>query len=90
MLLQEAQHMYVADAEAGRSAEDLRKRLKDNLDCACQLYAHRAALEGTAAAGLLDEQIAVAIEADTLFAQDLATILDQACETDSLCIAEAS
>ena len=48
----------LADAEAGKPAAQLRGRLKDNLECASQLYTYRAAMEGTAAAALLDEQIA--------------------------------
>lgn len=75
MLLREAEQMHAADAEAGKPADEIRKRLKDNLDCARQLYGHRAALEGSAAATLLDEQIAAAIEATTAFAQDLATVV---------------
>ena len=46
-LLQEAKEMYLADAEAGKPAAQLRVRLKDNLECASQLYAYRAAMEGT-------------------------------------------
>lgn len=74
MLLQEAQEMYAADGEAGRSDADRRRRLQDTVECARQLYAQRAALEGAAAAGLLDEQIAEATgEApSTPFARDLA------------------
>ncbi|MBA3886320.1 MAG: hypothetical protein H0X67_11395 [Acidobacteria bacterium] len=74
MLLQEAQQMYAADVESGRGEAERRRRLQDTLDCARQLYAQRAALEGSAAAGLLDEQIAAAITAapDTPFTEDLA------------------
>ena len=66
MLLQEAEQMSLADADAGRSDEELRVRLTDNIDCARQLYAQRAALEGSAAAGLLDDQIAATIDASSL------------------------
>ena len=65
MLLREAEQMHAADVEAGKGEDELRARLKGNLDCARQLYAHRAALEGSAAALLLDEQIAAAMEAET-------------------------
>ena len=77
MLLQEAEQMYPADADAGRSDEELRVRLTDNIDCARQLYAQRAALEGSAAAGLLDDQIAATIDAQqsTPFARELAAIV---------------
>ncbi len=77
MLLQEAEHMYSADSEAGKSSADLRKRLKDNLDCARQLYGHRAAMEGPAAAALFEEHIASAIDASGPFAKDLAAIVEQ-------------
>ncbi|MGH8636278.1 MAG: hypothetical protein ACREUZ_03990, partial [Burkholderiales bacterium] len=49
-LLQEAKEMYLADAQAGKNADLLRSRLRENIDCASQLYAYRAAMEGTAAA----------------------------------------
>ena len=78
MLLQEAEEMYSADQETKRSDEERRSRLQDTLDCARQLYAQRAALEGAAAAGLLDERIAALLqtEHDTPFARDLAAIVD--------------
>ena len=74
MLLQEARQMHSADTQAGRRPDEVRRRLEDTLDCARQLYSQRAALEGTSAAGLFDEQIAAALEleADTAFALDLA------------------
>jgi predicted nucleic acid-binding Zn-ribbon protein len=76
-LLLEAREMYLADAQAGKSTELLRTRLKDNIDCASQLYTYRAAMEGTAAAALLDEQILAAIEEATPFARDLAAVVAQ-------------
>ncbi len=90
MLLHEAEQMYTADWESGKAADELCTRLKDNLDCARQLYGHRAALEGSAAATLLDEQIATAIEASTPFAQDLATVVGRPKEKKSRRKAEAS
>jgi DNA repair exonuclease SbcCD ATPase subunit len=76
MLLQEAQEMYAADMEADRGDDERRSRLKDTIECARQLYAQRASMEGPAAAMLLDERIAGAIEseASTPFGQDLAAI----------------
>jgi hypothetical protein len=79
-LLAEARTMYQADLESGRSGETLRSRLRESLDCASQLYAYRAAMEGTVAAGLLDEQIAEASVGDSAFAQDLRMVM-QACES---------
>ena len=46
MLLQEAQEMYAADTQADKSADERRSRLKDTIECARQLYAQRASLEG--------------------------------------------
>jgi len=74
-LLQESREMYHADVEAGRSSDALRSRLRENIDCASQLYAYRAAMEGTAAATLFDEQIAEEAAADSPFARDLADLL---------------
>jgi chromosome segregation ATPase len=89
-LLQEAKEMYLADTQAGKNPELLRKRLRDNIDCASQLYAYRAAMEGTAAAGLLDEQIAVELEGDTAFARDLAAVIGAMSAADIQLTAEAS
>lgn len=74
LLLQEAEQMYVADSEAGRPDEERRRRLADTVDCARQLFAQRAAMEGPAAVSLLDDQIRALIEtqAGTPFARDLA------------------
>jgi len=90
LLLQEAEHMFTADREAGKSTAEVRKRLRDNLDCASQLYAHRAALEGTAAAALLDDQIAAVIESGTPFGEDLAAIVGHMADLDAQITAEAS
>lgn len=89
-LLQEAKEMYLADAQAGKNPDLLRSRLKENIDCACQLYAYRAAMEGTAAAALLDEQIADEIETSTPFAKDLAVVVQQMQSSDVRLTAEAS
>jgi hypothetical protein len=80
MLLQEAREMYSADMEADKGAEERRARLKDTIECARQLYAQRASLEGSAAAQLLDDRIAAAIEAEpkTPFAKDLSAIAGNA------------
>ena len=89
-LLQEAKEMYLADAQAGKAAELLRSRLKDNLECASQLYTYRAAMEGTAAAALLDEQIVAELEESTPFAEDLASVVAQMAAGDLQITAEAS
>ena len=89
-LLQEAKAMYLADAEAGKPVSQLRGRLKDNLECASQLYAYRAAMEGTAAAALLDEQIATEMAGSTPFARDLADVVHSLAASDLGITAEAS
>ena len=89
-LVQEAKEMYLADAQAGKAPELLRSRLKDNLECASQLYAYRAAMEGTAAAALLDDQIVAELEASTPFASDLATVVAEMAAGDLQITAEAS
>lgn len=89
-LLQEAKEMYLADAQAGKNGELLRSRLKDNIDCASQLYAYRAAMEGTAAAGLLDDQIAAELQEPTPFARDLALVIQRMAEASVQLTAEAS
>ena len=89
-LLQEAKEMYLADAQAGKPADLLRSRLKDNLECASQLYTYRAAMEGTAAAALLDEQIVAELEESTPFAQDLAKVVADMAAGDLRITAEAS
>jgi hypothetical protein len=89
-LLQEAKEMYLADVEAGKNPDLLRSRLKDNIDCASQLYAYRAAMEGTAAAALLDDQIAAELEDTTPFAADLARVVGEMTAAEIQLTAEAS
>jgi chromosome segregation ATPase len=89
-LLQEAKAMYLADAEAGKPSAQLRGRLKDNLECASQLYAYRAAMEGTAAAALLDEQIAAEMAGASQFSHDLADVVHAMAGSDLGITAEAS
>jgi hypothetical protein len=72
LLLKEAEEMHAADSEGGRDEDEIQRRLKGNIDCARQLFGQRASMEGPAAAGLLDEQILLAVEADTSFGRDLA------------------
>jgi chromosome segregation ATPase len=76
MLLQEAQEMYSADTQAQKGDDERRSRLKDTIECARQLYAQRAALEGAAAASLFDDRISAVLESDgdTQFGRDLAAI----------------
>lgn len=72
-----AEQIYLADAETRRPADELRRRLQDNLECARQLFAQRASLEAASAEGLLEEQIAALIGSrdDDPFARDLAALV---------------
>jgi phosphosulfolactate synthase (CoM biosynthesis protein A) len=73
MLLQEAEQMFVADVDSGRPAADSIKRLRDTVDCGRQLFAQRASMEGTEAAGVFDEQVSIVINAQASpFAEALA------------------
>jgi len=85
MLLQEAEEMYSADLQSDRSDEERRSRLKDTIECARQLYAQRAALEGPGAATLLDDRIDLKIESEpsTSFGRDLASVMDTVERHDS-------
>jgi len=75
LLLKEAEEMHTADSDGGRDEDEIRRRLKDNLDCARQLFMQRASMDGPAAASLLDEQIMAAVEAHTAFGRDLAAVV---------------
>jgi uncharacterized membrane protein len=89
-LIQEAKEMHLADTQAGKKPELVRSRLKDNIECASQLYAYRAAMEGTAAAALLDEQILAELQENTPFAKDLADVIGEMTKGDLRLTAEAS
>jgi len=79
-LLNHAEEMYSADIEAGIQGAELQSRLLENIECARRLYAQRVAIEGPAAAGLLEDQLVLLIEqrADTPFGQDLGAVIDVA------------
>jgi hypothetical protein len=81
MLLQEAEQMFLSDTAAARPEGECVRRLQETIECGRQLYAQRAALEGTIAAGLLDEQIAAIISAAaTPFAAALAAATAEVAE----------
>jgi hypothetical protein len=73
-LLREIEQMHAADLQSGLSAADLPARVKANLEYARSIYGSRIALEGAEAATLLDDQIAVLLEAQqgTPFGRNLA------------------
>src|SRR2546425_1289973 len=77
LLLTEIENMYEADASDDTDGEQLKSRLKDNLECAKRLYAQRVVSDGVpAAAPLLDEQLAAVLHAksSTPFGRDLAAV----------------
>jgi len=75
-LLEDAEAMFVADTDAGLSPHDRLGRLRDSIDYAHDLYAHRAEAEGAPALRILDEEIAAAAggEPPTPFATGLTSI----------------
>jgi hypothetical protein len=75
-LLSQTEQMYASDVDSGVTGKDLRNRLADNLECARRLYAQRAAVEGPAAAALLEEELTVFLEdrSSTGFGKDLAKV----------------
>ena len=77
-LLNHAEEMYIADTESGLAGAELHNRLRENVECARRLYAQRVAIEGPAAANLLEDQLVQLVEqrADTQFGRDLASIVD--------------
>ncbi|HTI38274.1 MAG TPA: hypothetical protein VL484_11965 [Vicinamibacterales bacterium] len=79
-LLNHAEEMYLADIEAGLHDAELQSRLQENIECARRLYAQRVAIEGPAAAGLLEDQLLTMIEqrSETQFGRDLAALSDGA------------
>ncbi|OFW05560.1 MAG: hypothetical protein A3H96_10825 [Acidobacteria bacterium RIFCSPLOWO2_02_FULL_67_36] len=78
-LLNEIDQMYVADAKAGKSGEELRHRLKANVEYARSIYGSRVAFECPDAATLIDDQIAMRIDAGRKepFGRDLAAVAGQ-------------
>jgi hypothetical protein len=76
-LVVELENMHAADIGAHKNAADLRRRLRDNLECARGIYTQRISSESPAAADLLEEQLAVAVARTrgTAFGRDLAALV---------------
>jgi hypothetical protein len=74
-LVDELESMYGADVSMGRKKEELRSRLRDNLECARRMYAERIASESTAVGALLEEQLVATAKTGTDFGKDLAKLL---------------
>jgi hypothetical protein len=76
-LLRETEQMYEADVAAGKTGDELLKRLHANLDYARSIYANRVESEPASTAGLLEAQLAGTIDLhrDNGFGRDLATVM---------------
>jgi chromosome segregation ATPase len=76
-LLGETEQMYEADVAAGKTGEDLLRRLHANLDYARDIYANRVASEPASTAALLEAQLAgtVDLHRDNAFGRDLAIVM---------------
>lgn len=80
MLLHEADQMFLADIAEGRTEPERVRRLHGTIEFGRQLYAQRAALEGAAAARLLEDEIATLISSEPIsrFGSAVAAALDSA------------
>jgi hypothetical protein len=78
MLVNEIEHIYNADATTGKKSEELQSRLRENLQCARQIYAQRVTPEGPFAATLLEEQLALQAQTGSAFGRDVAAVVGRA------------
>ena len=80
LLLHEAEEMYLADIEEGRTETDRLRRLRDTIDFGRQLYTQRAELEGASLTALFDDEVAALVTAEpiTSFGSGLADALPEA------------
>jgi hypothetical protein len=94
-LLDEVERLYTADVAAGIVGTELRMCLQDHLQCARQIHARRAELEGLSGSTIFDEQVASLVQ-DTpaaAFTRDLvalATNTGQAADESDAPAARAS
>jgi hypothetical protein len=79
LLLNEVEHMYDGDVAAGKKAAEIQNRIRENVDCARQIYAQRVEVEGPAAAPLLEEQLMAIVlgQGAMPFGSDLAVAIGQ-------------
>lgn len=77
LLIDELEHTYAAELESQASDVERQQRLRDNVEYARQLYAQRAASEGSRAASLLEQHLMAAAESrgNTVFGRDLAALV---------------
>jgi hypothetical protein len=76
-LVAELENMYAADVAARKKGDEVRRRLKDNVECARGIYAQRVEAEAPAAAGLIEHELAliVAAKGETPYGRDLKAML---------------
>jgi hypothetical protein len=69
--------MYAADVAARKKGDELRRRLKDNVECARGIYAQRVAAEAPSASGLFEDELALVVAAkrSSAYGRDLAAVL---------------
>ena len=76
-LVAELENMYAADVAARKKGDELRRRLKDNVECARGIYAQRVDAEAPSASGLFEDEIALVVAAkrSSAYGRDLAAVL---------------
>lgn len=76
-LVNEIEEIYHSDVAAGKTGDELHKRVHGNLDYARSIYANRVAFEPAATAGLLEAQLAGTIDLhrDSAFGRDLTIVV---------------
>lgn len=76
-LVAELENMYAADVAARKKGDELRRRLKDNVECARGIYSQRVAAEAPSASGLFEEELALVVAAkrSSAYGRDLAAVL---------------
>jgi hypothetical protein len=85
MLLDEMEYGYTADAEAGYTELECRRRLMEALECSRRIFAGRTAGEDAEAAAILDQKLAATVEVrnGTRFGRDLAGVAREAAKAAS-------
>jgi hypothetical protein len=76
-LVAELENMYAADVAARKKGDELRRRLKDNVECARGIYSQRVAAEAPSASGLIEDELALVVTAKraTAYGRDLSAVL---------------
>ena len=81
-LVAELENMYAADVAARKKGEELRRRLKDNVECARGIYSQRVTAEAPSAVGLIEDELELVVAAKraTAYGRDLSAVLGGASE----------